>query len=72
MADEDRKLVVRNALKPMGKRGFPGPAENLVLLSKKNITPTIFLRPTPNFDSLTICSLEQYLQNGSENKILLP
>ena len=25
-----------------------------------------------NFFSLTICTLEQYLKNGSENAVLLP
>ena len=38
---------------------------------QKSIPPTIFLRPISNFVSLTVCSLKQYLQNGSENKMLL-
>ena len=39
---------------------------------QKSDTPTGFLRPKHNFFLLTVCSLEQYLQNGSKNKILLP
>ena len=35
------------------------------------MTPTIFLRPKQNFGSLTVCTLKEDLQNGSENKILL-
>ena len=53
------------------KKGLP-PAPRFVGTSKQKITPpTIFLRPKHNFFSLTVCSLEQYLQNGSENKIFL-
>ena len=31
-----------------------------------------FLGPNLNFFSLTVCTLEQYLKNGSENTVLLP
>ena len=39
--------------------------QNIIIL-------TDILRPKHNFFSLTDCGLEQYSQNGSENKVLLP
>ena len=54
-----------------GRKGY-APAPPISGTSDDNImTPTIFLRPKHNFFSLTVCSLEQYLQNCSENKIFL-
>ena len=54
-----------------GRKGVP-PFSRIFGTSKRKITPpTIFLRPKHNFFSLTVCSLEQYLQNGSENKMFL-
>ena len=53
------------------EKGVPWACRKFGTSQQKSITPTTFLRAKPNFDSLTICSLEQYLQNGSENKILL-
>ena len=38
---------------------------------QKSTTPMIFLRPKLHFVSLTVCTLEQYLTNGSENKVVL-
>ena len=39
---------------------------------EKMMTPTLFLGPKHNFYSLTVCRLDQYLPNGSENTALLP
>ena len=36
------------------------------------ITPTNSGGPKQNFLSLTVCTLEHYLKNGSENTFLLP
>ena len=54
-----------------GRKGV-APAPRISGTSDENImTPTIILRPKHNLFSLTVCSLEQYLQNGSENNIFL-
>ena len=71
MADEDRMLVVRNALMPMVEKGVTPAPRIFGTSDEKIITPMVFLRLKHNFYSLTVCSLEQYLQNSSENKILL-
>ena len=55
-----------------GRKGVPQPPRIFGTSEQKNITPTPFSRPKQNFFSLTVCTLEQYLQNGNENKILLP
>ena len=55
-----------------GRKGVP-PATCIYGTSQqKMIIPTELLRPIYNFYSLTICSLDQYLLNNSENKVLLP
>ena len=54
-----------------GEKGVPRVCQKVGTSQQRNITPTIFLRPKQNFDSLTVCTLKQYLQNGSENKMLL-
>ena len=54
-----------------GSRGVSRPSLISGISDHKNTTPTIFLRPKLNFVSLTVRSLKQYLQNGSENNILL-
>ena len=66
MADQDRKLVVRNALKPMAEKGLPRPHEFFGTSDEKMITPTVFLGPKHNFYSLTVCSFDQYLPHSSE------
>ena len=55
-----------------GRKGVT-PVPRIFGTSDRKITaPTFFLRPKSNFFSLTFCRLEQYLQNGTENKVLLP
>ena len=55
-----------------GRKGVPQPPRIFGTSEQKNIIPTPISRPKQKKFSLTVCTLEQYLQNGNENKILLP
>ena len=60
--------------KHIGASGQKGvsPASRIFGTSEQNIiTPTDILRPKLNFFSLTVCTLDQYLPNGSEKTGLL-
>ena len=55
-----------------GRRGVSRPSL-VIWNSNQNISVnTDFLSPKQNFYSLTVCRLDQYLLNGSENTVLLP
>ena len=54
-----------------GIAGFFCPSPVIGYSKQKSTTPMIFLRPKLHFVSLTVCTLEQYLTNGSENKVVL-
>ena len=54
-----------------GSGGVSRPSCILGKPEQNIIAPTHFLRPKQNFNSLTICTLDQYLPNGSEKSGLL-
>ena len=62
----------RFPIEAYGSRGVSRPS--LVIgYSNQNISAnTDLLSPKQNFYSLTVCRLDQYLLNGSENTVLLP
>ena len=55
-----------------GRKGVTPAPRIFGTSDRKMMTPTVFMGPKHNFYSLTVCRLEQYLQNGSEKKVLLP
>ena len=63
MAHQDRKLVVRNVLRPMGAEGFPSDPVFFGKSGQLIITLTDMLRSKQSFFSLTVCRLNQYLRN---------
>ena len=54
-----------------GSEGVSRPSRILGKPEQNIISPTHVLRPKQNFYSLTICTLDQYLPNGSEKSGLL-
>ena len=55
-----------------GRKRVSSFSRNFDTSQQKNTPPTDILRPIPNFYSLTVCRLEQYLQKGTEIKVLPP
>ena len=55
-----------------GEKGVPRVSRIFGTSSLKKTPPTNIFRTKQNFYTLTVCRLEQYLQNGNENKVLLP
>ena len=78
MAGGSRYLMqaeIRRPVPPVSENGRKGvaPAPRIFDTSdQKLMTPTVFVGPKHNFYSLTVCRLDQYLPNGSENTALLP
>ena len=54
-----------------GSGGVSRPSRILGKPEQNIISPTHVLRPKQNFYSLTICTLDQYLPNGSEKSGLI-
>ena len=68
-AAHDRSRPEVGSAKCIGEYGravVSGPSRIFGKSEQNIITPTPFLRPKHNFYSLTVCNLDQYLQNGSE------
>ena len=49
------------------RKGFPLAPRIFGTSDEEMMTPTVFFGPKHNFYSLTVCRLDQYLPNGSEN-----